>query len=445
MRRVAVVGAGISGLAAAYELAKAGVEVAIYEKKECLGDHARVVNVDGVDIHLGFTDFNPILFQNMTKLFEELDVKMEATDMSFSISLQDGNYEWGNRNGFRSLFAKKTNMVNPFVWYMFKEIFIFKNDAIRYLNERKENPKLDRSETLAFYLKSQGYSQLFQNEFLIPTCASIWSCSSEEVQNFSAYTVLSFCLNNHFLEVSIYILFQDVVNLLIERFTYIRLNSYTFTGHLQKDVSWCMLFADDIILLDARPQGLTARCLSQNYINKIREELKGRGCHIKLGCVVQTVSNTEKGCSVITRSGLEELYDECIITVHAPDALKILGKQATYEESRILGAFRYIYSDVYLHCDESLMPQNPTSWSARNFLEKNNTSYLTYWLNVLQNLGSVDRTLLVTLNPPSVPKNKILEWTTSYPVPSLAASKASLDLEKIQGKRRIFFCGSYQG
>ncbi|KAK8960960.1 hypothetical protein KSP40_PGU014589 [Platanthera guangdongensis] len=401
IRRVAVVGAGITGLAAAYELVKAGLHVTLYEMEDHLGGHqARTVTIDGVDLHLaGVADFNPISCQNMMESFEKLAVEMEIIDMSISVSFQDDKYyEWGSRNGLRSLFAHKGNIMNPYVWYMLKEIFNFKENAFRYLKEHDENLDLDRGETLELFLKFHGYSQLFQTLFLIPICASIWSCSLEGVKNFSAYSILSFFRNNHLLQPN------------------------------------------------ARLQSLTARCLSENYMKKVREELESRCCRIIMGCAVQSVSSNENGCSVITSGALEELYDECIITTSAPDALKILGSQKTYEESRILGSFQYAYRNIYLHCDGSFMPQNQSAWSARNFRgSKINSTCLTYWLNAIQKLGSTGRTFLVTLNPPFVPKNKILEWTTSYPLPSVAASKASLELENIQGRRGIWFCGSYQG
>ncbi|KAI0491367.1 hypothetical protein KFK09_025627 [Dendrobium nobile] len=396
--RVAIVGAGISGLSAAFELCNAGAEVVIYEKEDYLGGHARTVAVDGVDLDLGFMVFNLVTYPNMLDFFEKLGVEMEVSDMSLSASLDGGKgCEWGSRNGLASLFAQKSNLFNPYFWLMLREIIKFKDDTLRYLMELEENSDLDRNETLELFIKSHGYSELFQKAYLIPICASIWSCPLEGVMNFSAYSVLSFCRNHHLLQ------------------------------------------------LFNRPQWLTIKHRSHYYVNKLREQLEARCCQIKLGCAVQLVCGTDNGCSVLA-SDLSEEYDECIICTHAPDALKVLGGQITYDELRILGCFQYVYSDIYLHRDISLMPQNPSAWSAWNFLgTTENGVYLTYWLNVLQNLGHTSLPFLVTLNPPFTPKHKVLKWTTSHPVPSVAASKASLELDKIQGKRRIWFSGAYQG
>ncbi|KAK1362614.1 tuberculostearic acid methyltransferase UfaA1-like [Heracleum sosnowskyi] len=131
------------------------------------------------------------------------------------------------------------------------------------------------------------------------------------------------------------------------------------------------------------------------------------------------------------------------MAVHAPDALKILG-HATHDETRILGAFRYEYSDIYLHRDTNLMPKNPAAWSSWNFLgDVNDKVCLTYWLNVLQNISQKGLPYLVTLNPSVVPNHTLLKWTTGHPVPNVAATKASLELDCIQGKRGIWFCGAY--
>lgn len=398
--RVAVIGAGVSGLIAAYELAKNNVNVVLYEKEDYLGGHAKTVTVDGVDVDLGFMVFNRVTYPNMMALFEDLGVEMEASDMSFSVSLDEGKgCEWGSRNGVSSLFAQKSNILNPYFWQMIRDVLHFKTDVLKYLEDLGNNPDLDRNETLEQFIKSHGYSQLFQHAYLEPICSSIWSASSEGVMRFSAFSVLSFCRNHHLLQ------------------------------------------------LFGRPQWLTVKGRSHCYVDKIREKLENKGCEIRMSYAVHSVINVDEGrCLVVGEDGSEELYDRCIISVHAPDALKILGREATYEESRVLGAFQYMYSDIYLHRDKSLMPQNPAAWSAWNFLgTTKNGPCLTYWLNVLQNLDETEMPFLVTLNPSYTPKHTALKWATSHPIPSVAALRASEEINEIQGKRGIWFCGAYNG
>ncbi|XP_021752422.1 uncharacterized protein LOC110717930 [Chenopodium quinoa] len=396
--RVAVVGGGISGLGAAYEIAKTGVKVVLYEKEDYLGGHAKTVRIDGIDLDLGFMVFNRVTYPNMMELFESLGIEMEDSDMSFSVSLDKGRgCEWGSRNGLSGLFAQKTNAVNPYFLKMIQEIFKFKNEVIMYLEELENNSEMDRTQTLGHFIKSRGYSELFQKAYLVPMCASIWSCPSDTVMNFSAFSILSFCRNHHLLQVF------------------------------------------------GRPQWLTVKGRSHCYVNKVREELENRGVQVKTNSEVISVSTSDEGCTLLCSDGSKDIYDRCIIAVHAPDAIQMLGNEATYDERSILGAFQYVYSDIYLHRDINFMPKNPAAWSAWNFLGTiDNKLCLTYWLNVLQNIES-SLPFLVTLNPPHQPENMLLKWTTGHPVPSVAATKTSLDLGNIQGTRGIWFCGAYQG
>ncbi|GMH19921.1 hypothetical protein Nepgr_021762 [Nepenthes gracilis] len=361
--RVAVIGAGLNGLGAALELAKAGVNVVIYEKEESLVGHAKTVTVDGVDLDLGFMVFNPVTCLNTVKLFESLGIDMETSYMSFSVSLDEGcGYEWGSRNGLTGLFAQKKNALNPYFWRMLQEIVKFKHDVLMYLEEVESKPDRDHTETLGKFVKSRGYSELFQRAYLVPMCGSIWSCPSEQVMSFSAFSILSFCHNHHLLQLF---------------------------GH---------------------PQGLTLMGHSHFYVNKVREELESRGCQIRTNCEVHAVSTGNEGCTVFYGDGLQDYCQGCIVAVHAPDAVRILGQQATYDEVRILGAFEYVYSDVFLHCDKNLMPRAPAAWSAWNFLgSTGNKVCLTFWLNVLLNIGESTPTLLVTLNPSHIPENTFLK------------------------------------
>ncbi|XP_055828344.1 uncharacterized protein LOC129896457 [Solanum dulcamara] len=394
--KVAVVGAGVSGLISAYELAKAGIKVVIYEKEHYIGG---TVTVDGVDLDLGFIIFNQVAYPNMMEFFECLGVDMDISDMSFSVSLDQGHgCEWGTRNGFSSLFAQKKNLLNPYFLQMIREIIRFKHDVVSYLEAVDNNLDIDHNETLGQFIKSHGYSELFQKAYLIPICASILSCPLAGVLGFSAYYILLFFRDHHLLQIF------------------------------------------DL------PQLFTVRWRSQTYVNKVKEELEKRGCQIRTGCEVNSVSSNEEGCTIVCNDGATELYDECIIAAHAPDTLKILGKEATYDETRILGAFQYVYSDIFLHRDKTFMPRNLAAWSACNFLgTMNDRSCVTYWLNIMQNLGDSKLPYLVTIDPPHKPEHTMLKWTTGQPVPSFAASKASSELHQIQGKRGIWFCGTYQG
>ncbi|KAK2643728.1 hypothetical protein Ddye_018923 [Dipteronia dyeriana] len=199
-------------------------------------------------------------------------------------------------------------------------------------------------------------------------------------------------------------------------------------------------------LLYGGPKWLTVRWHSHNYVNKVREQLVSRGCQIRTGCEVYSVSAAVEGCTVVSGDGFQELHSGCIMAVHAPDALKLLGSQTTFDETRVLGAFQYVYSDIFLHHDKNFMPWNQAAWSACNFIGSTDSKVcLTYWLNELQNIGETCLPFLVTINPDHTPEHTLLKWSTGHLVQSTVASKASPELDHIQGKRGIWFCGANQG
>ncbi|PPR91995.1 hypothetical protein GOBAR_AA28693 [Gossypium barbadense] len=253
--------------------------------------------------------------------------------------------------------------------------------------------------------------------------------SLSRVMDFSAFSILSFCRNHHLLQ-----LFGR------PQWMTVRWRSHCYVNKVAPfciQIHWYMQ-----IDVSSRhfifAVGLLTKC------NQVREELESRGCQIRTGCEVHSVLSDAEGCTVLSGDDSQELYQGCIMAVHAPDALRLLGNQATYDESTVLGAFQYVYSDIYLHRDKNLMPKNPAAWSAWNFLGSTDKNVsLTYWLNVLQNLGETSLPFLVTLNPDYTPQHTLLKWRTGHPVPSVAATKASLQLDRIQGKRGIWFCGAY--
>ncbi|KAH7842072.1 hypothetical protein Vadar_001137 [Vaccinium darrowii] len=166
--RVAVIGAGITGLVAATVLAKSGVEVVLYEKEDSLGGHEKTVATDDGYLDLGFVFFNRVTYPNLMEFFECLGIDMQESDMSFSVSLDKGQgYEWGSRNGLSSLFAQRKNILNLYFWQMIREIVKFKDDVLMYLEDLENNPDINRDETLGTFIKSHGYSDLFQNAYLV--------------------------------------------------------------------------------------------------------------------------------------------------------------------------------------------------------------------------------------------------------------------------------------
>ncbi|VAH54016.1 unnamed protein product [Triticum turgidum subsp. durum] len=314
---------------------------------------------------------------------EGLGVEMERSDMSFSVStqLKDSGRGCEWGNG------------NGILGLLAQKTNILKPSFWRMVHEiiKFKNDALMYLEDPSFHTNMGAGA--------IPVCTGTWSCSPQDVLSLSAFFVLSFCRNN------------------------------------------------DLLQLFRHTQLPTVKPRSQSYVNKVKRELESMGCRIKTSCRVKSVSSLDgaAGYRVLENDGSEETFDSVILGVHAPNALKVLGAEATHQELRILGACQYVQRDIYLHCDQNLMPRNPSAWSAWNFLGTTSRGFsVTYWLNQIQKIESV-RPFLVTLNPPGVPDHVLLKWNISLPVPSAAAAKAYLQLDQIQGKREIWFCGAYQG
>ncbi|KAL5836991.1 hypothetical protein ACOSQ3_014160 [Xanthoceras sorbifolium] len=205
------------------------------------------------------------------------------------------------------------------------------------------------------------------------------------------------------------------------------------------------LFRKAYLPLGYQQWNTTLGWCSHNYVNKVKEQLESWGCQIRIGREVYSVSSADGGFTVVSKDGAQEVYSGCIMAVHAPDALKMLGSQVTFDEKRVLGAFQYANIDIFLHRDKKFMPQNRAVWSACNFVgNTDGKAYMTYWLNALQNIGETSLPFLVTLNPDHTPEHTLVKWSTALPLPSAAASKASLELHTIRGKRGIWFCGTCQ-
>ncbi|EMS47377.1 Cyclopropane-fatty-acyl-phospholipid synthase [Triticum urartu] len=204
-------------------------------------------------------------------------------------------------------------------------------------------------------------------------------------------------------------------------------------GNILKISFWRMVrdifkFKNDAL---TQIQGINSATIAHT---QVKGALESMGCRIKTSCRVKSVSSFGgAGYRVLDNDGSEETYDSVILGIHAPNALKVLEAEATHDELKVLGACQYVQRDTYLHRDQNLMPRNSSAWSAWNFLGTTSRGFsVTYWLNHIQKIESV-RPFLVTLNPPCVPDHVLLKWSTSLPVLSVAAAKAYLQLDQIQG------------
>ena len=391
--KIAVVGSGISGLSAAYYLSK-NHQVDLFEKEDHFGGHSHTIDLNlglnKISVDIGFIVFNFKTYPNLINFFKENKIEIEKSDMSFSVSIEDSNFEYCGK-GLNGIFSNRSNLLNYKFLRMFFDILNFykKCDNIQNFNQKI---------TLGEYLSKNKLSTEFINYHLIPMVSAIWSMPPYEANKMPLKFFLKF-----------------------------------FQNH-------------GLFKLKNRPQWYTVTNRSRTYVQKILSKLSGE--HYK-NYPVRKVSSRSSGVDLYYGGESEFFnYDKVILATHADEALSIIENPSN-EEKKTLSNFSYKENFAYIHTDEKIMPKNKAAWCSWNSLmnkeniEKNS---ITYWLNLLQNL-KCDKNIFLTLNPYfEIDESKILKkvkFTHPY------FDQSSLDfqnkLQNLQNKRNILFCGSYFG
>lgn len=393
--KIAIVGSGISGNMAAYLLSRRH-DVTLFEKRDRPGGHAATVDIDytgnddWMSVDTGFIVYNELNYPGLVKLFKELKIDTEASNMSFAFSADQGRFEWSGQST-RAVFAQKRNWVNPVFWLMIRDIFRFN----RLAAQDHESGTLG-DESLGTWLKRNRLGKTFIRRYLLPMGAAIWSTPADEIMNFPAASFLQFFYNHR----------------LINR---------------------------------DRPVWRTVTGGSREYVKKITASFSDR---LRLDAEVTKVTRHAHGVEV-TANGEMHHFDEVVFACHSDQAMKILA-DASAEEKAIVGAVRYLPNQVYLHRDERLMPKRKMTWSAWNYMSDSkggdNVMTVSYWMNRLQNLD-YNKPLFVTLNPiiPPAPDKVYGQYEYDHPQFDGAALDAQRKLPKIQGINRTWFCGAWTG
>nr|WP_315468297.1 FAD-dependent oxidoreductase [uncultured Undibacterium sp.] len=399
-QKIAVIGAGISGLASAYFLQRQH-EITLFEANNYLGGHTNTVDID-LDgkilvVDTGFLVFNDQTYPNLIALFAELGIDSYGTDMSFGVSLNDGELEWAGTN-LDTVFAQRKNLLSPSFLGMIKDILRFNRDAANNLKS-----SIESGITLGQLLREQKYNPAFANNYLIPMAAAIWSSSPKDILEFPARTFLRFCINHALLQVN------------------------------------------------DRPQWRTVQNGARSYVKKIAETLKD----IRLKSPVTVVKRTEHGV-MVTSNGNTELFDQVIFATHAPDTLRMLTDPSE-AEFQLLSKVRYQANTAYLHTDISLLPRSKKVWSAWNYIGHTGNGKSTgasdtqsvcvsYLLNQLQRLDT-QTPVIVTLNPVHEPQAESVfaQFEYDHPVFDQKAIESQADLSSIQGHNKAWFAGAWTG
>ncbi len=395
-RRIAIVGSGISGLSAAWLLSQRH-EVTVFEAADRIGGHSNTVvfEADGgepIAVDTGFIVYNEVTYPNLTALFDLLNVPTSASDMSFAVSLDDGAFEYAGGGNRLGLFARKLNIVSPRFWTMMR-------DLLRFYRTAPGDLATMGDVSLRDYLAKNRYSRAFCNDHLYPMSAAIWSTPAMEVGAYPAASFIRFCCNHGLLE------------------------------------------------LRNRPTWRTVKGGSRHYIERITSGFRDR---IKLSTPVSAVLRRDVGVEIVDAQGARHGFDDVVIATHADQALRILP-DASADERRMLGAFRYSRNEAVLHRDARLMPKRRAAWSSWNYVGRSSADVsrpsITYWMNRLQPLGGQAPDTFVTLNPEKDPRAEtvIRREVYEHPVFDMATQRAQEGIWSLQGWKNTWFCGAHFG
>ena len=391
--KIAVIGSGISGLSASYFLSKKH-HVDLFEKEDRFGGHSYTIDVienkKRIPVDIGFIVFNHLTYPNLINFFNEIDIEIEKSDMSFSVSVEGTNFEYCGK-GLKGIFANKSNFLNIEFIRMFLEILKFYKLCDKISN-------IDQVITLDEFLKKNKWSKSFINYHIIPMVSAIWSMPPYEAGKMPMNFFLKF-----------------------------------FQNH-------------GLFKLRNRPQWYTVAHRSKTYVNKVLSKISGE--YFK-NYKINSIQRVSSGVQVYYGGANEFFdYDKVILATHADQALSLI-KNPTDQEIKTLSNFDYKKNLAVLHCDESVMPKNKKVWSSWNTYvdPKNlNKSSLTYWLNLLQNINC-EKNIFLTLNPlKEIPNERIykkIEFT--HPYYDQKALDNQKNLKNIQNKENLLFCGSYFG
>lgn len=401
--KTAVIGSGISGLAAALRLS-ATHQVTLFEAQPRLGGHAHSVEItlDGITaaVDTGFLVYNERTYPHLVRLFEQLDVPTAPSDMSFAVSVGPHAFEWCGTS-LSTLFAQPANALRPGFWRMLADIVRFNRQATALALRAEAGQAADLlAMPLGEFLDRHRYSKVFRDGYLLPMAAAIWSCP---MRTMAAFPMGSFA-----------------------RF---------FHNH-------------GLLSLTDRPQWHTVRGGSREYVRRIAARLDDVRAGTPVLAIRRLGQDGAAGAAVTTAQGTEA-FDHVVLACHSDQAMALLADLHP-EERSVLQAIPYQPNRAWLHTDESLMPRRRTAWAAWNYLSDGDPESpsvsVTYWLNRLQPLPFT-RPVLVSLNPLKAPAEDrtIAVYDYEHPIFDQNAVAAQRRLAGLQGRRSTWFAGAWTG
>jgi uncharacterized protein len=417
--KVAVIGSGIAGLAAAHTL-RGMVEVSLFEAGSYFGGHTHTVDITlptahgpvthGVDT--GFLVFNERTYPKLIALFKELGVVTAKSDMSFSVQAMDAvkhggilrTLEWSGAN-LNTVFAQRRNVLNWRFLTMLRDLLRFNNLATRIAADGREG---ELRQSLGDFLQEHGFSSEFCDWYLLPMLACIWSCPTRQMLDFPVATMIRFC-HNH-----------------------------------------------GLIQTTNRPQWWTVQGGAGSYVEKITAGISDKRLSTAVRSIERAAHNSGEGAPkvcIVTDHG-KETFDKLILATHSDQALALLN-EPTLLERQTLGAINYQTNRAVLHTDVSVLPARKAAWAAWNYerarpgespASGGSGVCLHYLINRLQPLPWA-QPVVVSLNPiRPIAREQILgEFDYAHPVFDLPAIAAQRAMPELQGQQGTYFCGAWMG
>ena len=390
--KIAIVGSGIAGLGAAWLLSRHH-EVVLFESQDRLGGHTHTHRVSQqgreYSVDTGFIVFNPENYPLLTRMFDELGVVSQPTTMGFSVHNGASGLEY-NATNLNAMFCQRRNLLSPRFLRMVREILRFYRESPALLDEAGDGP------TLGNYLSSEGYSELFVNDHLVPMACALWSSPSRRILDFPAKCLVRFMANHRMLQVQ------------------------------------------------GRPGWRVVGGGSSTYISALQSSWQAA---VRLGTAVRAIRR-EADAVVLSTSAGDEHFDQVVLACHADDSLAMLSDPSA-DEASILGAMRFQDNDTVLHTDARMLPRRRAAWAAWNAYvpaEPEAHCTVSYCMNLLQSIDSPDP-FIVTLNRShDIDPAKILaRMNYRHPVYDHASVAAQGRRGDINGVRRTWFAGAYWG
>ncbi len=391
--RIAIIGAGISGLTVAHLLHREH-EIAVFEAGTYAGGHTNTVRVETLNethnVDTGFIVFNDRNYPNFERLLARLGVVWQPSTMSFSVSDTIGDFEYSGASP-NGLFAKRAHLLTPWFHRMLADLVRFNRSARELLSGEDDGPALGQ------WLEQQAFSPAFVDRLIVPQAAAVWSADPRQMSSFPARFLAEFFDNHGMLGVR------------------------------------------------GRPRWRTIEGGSARYVQALIAPWRER---LRLSTAVRRIERHDGHILVVPRAGEAERFDQVVIATHSDQALALLA-DASDREHEVLRALPYKRNEAVLHTDIRMLPRRRRAWASWNYhllAEPRDCATVTYHMNRLQSLRA-EREFCVTLNRTEAidPAKVIRTIPYDHPVYTREGVRAQLRRAEICGVDRTHYCGAYWG